>query len=278
MIGTYAIKMQQLANGFFQTGSGPYKILIQGSCRVAHLVDYFDQWNTANGNQLTIYSIDPFGFNWNLKDERVDYEQALSAWEEDGQMLSMLASVDCYVHEFYKHSGMFNVAKDEPKNVYQFGMNPKVDICIPNWNDRFVLMNDILAFDTDMRKKVIQDVNVVGKMSPQTEKEIFELSVANLHRFYDMCLLSDIPEMVEHVANNLRGIRFFHNYNHVTKFFTLFIFKKINEKWLHLNITPEFYHRIAQDDMFANSFTKITEYDIKLYQLNWGEEIHPLAI
>jgi hypothetical protein len=84
--------------------------------------------------------------------------------------------------------------------------------------------------------------------------------------------------MQQHFQMNMRGIRFFHSYNHVSKFFTLFIFKMINEKFLHLPMTPEFLHRIAQDDMFANSYTKITELDIKLYGLQWGEEIHPLAI
>lgn len=278
MIGTYAIKQQQLRNGYFQTGTGPLKILIMGSCRVAPLVDYYDQWNSQNNNQLTIYSIDPFNWNWNEKDERVDYLAALKTMETHEELLNMLKSVDVFCHEYYSNSGMFNVAKLADGNIYDFGLSPKHDICLPNWNDKFILVNDIVTFDTEIRKKVMQDMNVLGKISDQLQHEIFELSVANLHKFFEICLLSDIPEMQHHFQGNMRGIRFFHSYNHVSKFFTLFLFEMINKKWLHLNITPEFMHRIAQEDMFANSFTKITEYDIKLWGLNWGEEIHPLAI
>lgn len=278
MIGTYIIKQQQLKNGFFQSGSGPYKILIQGSCRVVPLVDYFDKFNDQNGNQLTIYSIDPFNFNWNMKDERVDYESALRSWEDNDRMLNMLSSVDCYIHEFYRHSGMFNVDKNESKNIYQFGINPKIDICTPNFNDVFILMNDILTFDSEMRKKVLQDMNVLSKISTQTKEELFNLSVTNLHRFYEVCRKSDIPELVEYFSANMRGIRFFHTYNHVSKFFTLFIFRRINERWLNLKITPEFMHFIAQHDMFDNSYTKLTNLDIELYGMNWNEEIVPLNI
>lgn len=278
MISTYLIKKQQLQNGYFQSGSGPFKIFIQGSCRVCHIVDYFIQWNEENGNQLTIYSIDPFNNAWNEKDERVNHEEAINSLESHDGLLNMLKSVDVFIFEYYQNFGMFNVSRDAEKNIFQFGMDAKINICIPAWNDRFVLINDILMFDTEMRKKVLQDMNVLHKISDQTEKQLFELSIKNLHKFYEVCLLSDIPEMQEHFQMNMRGIRFFHSYNHVSKFFTLFIFKRINEQWLGLPITPEFYHKIAKDDMFANSYTKITELDIKLYGLNWNEEIHPLAI
>lgn len=278
MIGTYAIKQQQLRNGFFQTGTGPFKILIQGSCRVAPLVDYFNQWNAQNGNQLTIYSIDPFNCNWNEKDERVDYEAALKKWETDQRMLGMLASCDCFIHEYYKHAGMFNVDKGEENNIYKYGMNAKIDICIPNFNDYFILVNDILAFDSEMRKKVLQDMNVLHKISDQTEKELFALSVKNLHKFFEVCLKSDIPEMQDHFQGYMQKIRFFHSYNHVSKFFTTFIFKRINENWLGLPVSNDFYHQIAKDDMFANSYTKLTKLDVKFYGFEWGEEIHPLAI
>src|ERR1035437_2380989 len=146
-INTVSIKGQQLANTYFQTGSGKEKVLIMGSCRVAPYVQYLNSWNEANGNRFTIYSLDPFNNHWGMNDERVDFDNALLKLETDERLLSMLKSVDYFFHEHYKNAGMFNVKKGDAKTIYNFGMSPKIDVCIPSWNDCFVLFTDKITFN-----------------------------------------------------------------------------------------------------------------------------------
>lgn len=272
MINTVSIKSAQLSDGYFKIGNGAEKILIMGSCRCAPYVDYLNEWNKVNGERFTIYSIDPFNFNWNINDERCDYEEALSKWETDDRMLNMLKSVDVFVHEFYKNSGMFNVDKGDNKTIYDFGMNANIDVCLPNFNDYFILFKDICSFDIVIRKQVMQDMNVIGKLSEQTQKRIYDLSQTNLNKFYEVCLKSDIPEMKECFEAHFKERRFFLTYNHVSKYFTLSVFRFLNDKFLKINFSFDYWESIMKEDMFGSNFTPLTEYDLKWYNYQWENE------
>lgn len=274
MINTLQIKQQQLSKGYFTAGSGKEVILVMGSCRVVNIVSYLDFWNKANGNRFTIHSIDPFSWNWDINEQRTDYEATLLQLEKHDGLLSMLKSVDWFLHEYYQHSGMFNVNKGSEKNIYQYGISPKLDICLPNWNDNFILANDIVSFDLNIRKKAIQDFNVLHRLSAEVEQEIYQRSQSNLKRFYDICGKSDLPEMKQYFENNFTKKRLFWTSNHTSKYFTLALFKLMNEKYLHLDLTNGFDENHI--DIFANNYTYLTELDVKLYGYNWGEEIKPL--
>lgn len=274
MINTLQIKQHQLSNGYFTVGTGKEVILVMGSCRVANIVSYLDFWNKANGDRFTIHSIDPFSWNWDINEQRTDYEAILLQLEKHDGLLSMLKSVDWFLHEFYQHSGMFNVNKESDKNIYQFGMSPKLDICLPNWNDNFVLFNDIVSFDLGVRKKAIQDLNVLHRLSAEVEQEIYQISQSNLKRFYDICHKSDLPEMKQYFENNFTSKRLFWTSNHTSKYFTLALFKLMNQKFLNLDLTNGFDE--THIDIFANNYTYLTEFDVKWYGFNWGEEIKSL--
>lgn len=274
MINTIHIKQKQLTESFFSSGSGPEKILVMGSCRVVNIVNYLIQWNNENGNRFTIYSLDPFNFNWNAKEERVDYEQAILGCEEDKRLLNMIGNVDLFIHEYYQNFGMFNCNKDENKNIYQFGMAPFIDVCIPSWNDVFVLFGDIVSFDIDIRKRAIQDYNVIGKLSPQLQQEIYNLGQKNLLKFYSVCDKSSLPDMKKYFQDNIIRKRLFHTYNHTTKEFTTAMFEMMNKKFLHLNISKG-YNR-DHFDIFANNYTHLSEYDLAHYHFQWDENIVPL--
>jgi hypothetical protein len=277
IINTVNSKFEQLTKGFFSIGKGEEVVLIIGSCRSIPYVNYFCALNNENGGKYTICFLDPFNWNFDLKDNRTDFEQVIYGLESNDALLSLLKRVDVCIHEYYGNFGMFNFNKDAEKNIYQFGLNPKIDICIPNYNDRFVLFADIVTFDAEMRKKATQDYNVIGKLSDQTEKEIFEISQRNLDKFYEVCRLSDIPEMEEYFKDNLKGKRLFHTYNHVSKEFTYFIFVKMCKKFLGIDLSEQFIRQIYQmPDMFANNYTYLTNYDVKNYGFDWGEEIKQL--
>lgn len=169
---------------------------------------------------------------------------------------------------------MFNCKKQDTNNIYKFGLNPAIDVCLPNWNDNFVLFSDLVSFDLDLRKKAIQDYNVIGKLSDQIKEEIFKKSQYGLERFYYVCSSSDVPEMLGYFSENFKNKRLFWTYNHTSKYFTIALFNFINDKFLHLDLSKGFNPN--HDDMFANNYTKLTEYDVEMYGYDWGEEIIPL--
>lgn len=269
MINTVSIKQQQLTSGYFTIGSGPEVILVMGSCRVAPYVEYLHQWNLANGNRFTINSIDPFNWNWNINDDRVEYIGALKELETNHELLEMLKSVDVFLHEWYQNAGMFNCDKNATDGIYSFGIKAKIDVCIPSFNDLFILFGDIITFDSEMRRMAMQDYNVLGKLSEQTEAAIMEVSQNNLRKFGKVCYLSDVPEMANYFLANWLNKRFFHSYNHVSKDFTLAVFKFINDKFLHLDLSKGFDENHV--DIFANNQTKLTEYDLKYYNFKWPD-------
>lgn len=277
MVNTVNTKKEQLSNGYFSIGTGEEVILIMGSCRSVPYMNYFAAFNNENENKYTINFIDPFYNNWNEKDERVNYEEALSNCEKNEKLLEMLSSVDIFIHEYYNNAGLFNCDKNATKNIYQFGLSPKKDICIPNYNDCFVLFGDIVTFDVEMRKKAIQDYNSTGKLSEEVQQEIFQLSQVNLNKFYDICLKSDFPEMKEFFQRNMRDRRMFWTYNHVSKEFTYFIFVRLLKRFLGIDLSEQFIRQIYQmPDMFANNYTYLTQFDLKWHGFNWGEEVKQL--
>lgn len=271
MINTLQIKQAQLRDGFFTTGSGSEVILVMGSCRVVNYVSYLESWNNLNGNRFTIHSLDPFNHNWNEKDERVDYGEALLKLETDEKLLSMFKSVNIFVHEFYKNGGLFNCDNDGDKAIYDFGMNPAIDICLPNLNDCFMLGADIVNFDADARKMATQDYNVMEKLSTETIEHIRAISALNLGKFLTVCHKSNVPEMSKFFLKNHFDKRLYWSYNHTTELFTWNVFLFINEKFLHLdlsNFPTEF------EDIFRHGInTPLTDFDVEYLGYNWDEPV-----
>lgn len=265
MINTVNIKEQQLKRGYFKTGNGPDHIFIMGSCRVINYVNYF-----AAMPQFTVYTVDPFNWNWDKENNRTDYMAAIEAQEKNTELINVLKNCTIFIHEYYENAGMFNCSASD-KNIYQFGLNPEVDICIPNFNDLFILYADIISFDVGLRKKAIQDYNVIGKLTDQTLSEIAEISNNNLSKFYQICHYTSFPEMASWFGDNYKLKRLFWNSNHVTKAFTLQVFKMLNDKYFAGKLTVDESH----NDMFNNNYTYLTEYD---YTFKWPEQIKKLSL
>lgn len=268
MINTIQIKEQQLATGTYKAGSGKEVVLIIGSCRSVPYLTYLNDWNNANGNRFTIHFIDPFNYNWDMQEQRTDYPAELIKQESNENLLSVLKSCSIFIHEYYANAGMFNVFKDAEKNIYQFGLNPALDITIPNFNDIFILTREIVSFDMNVRKMAIQDYNVIGKLSDQTLNEIENVRNSNIARFESICSKTDFPEFAEIFKEYYKKTRLFWTFNHVSKTFNHLIFDLMNKKYLRLeNLT------MSEVDLFANNYTYLSEYD-KGYE--WNEEIKPL--
>lgn len=270
MINTLEIKQQQFVHGTFRIGTGPKTILIVGSCRSVPYLTYLGEWNAQNGNRFSIHFLDPFNWNWNMQEERVDYNAELIKQESNKILLETLAKTSIFIHEYYANAEMFNCEKSAEKNIYQFGLNPEIDICTPNFNDIFILTSDILRFHPEVMKLAVQDYNVNGRLSPQTIEAIDDVRTRNINRFIDICFKTDFPEFAEIFMNEYKKRRFFHTFNHTSKLFAQTLFRLMNDKFLHLDLSG---YVINEIDLYENPRTHLTEYDIGY---EWKEEVKPL--
>ncbi len=266
MINTLHIKQQQIYNGYFKVGSGATRILIIGSCRAVHILNYLNRMNT--NNQWEICFIDPFNWNWDIHENRVDYEAVIRSMETNQRMLELLSGTKIYIHEFYNQYGMFNSSKENPKNIYQFGLNPNFDICLPNFNDVFILYNDFITFDSEIRDMAKEDAQKYGRTSFQTLALIKNKSVDNIEKFLSICAKTDFPDMAQYFEVYWTKKPLFYTYNHTSKYFTLFIFERLMEK-LMITIPNDVWHDIEKMDLFASPRTAVTDYDVEIYGLQW---------
>lgn len=267
MINTVNTKQQQLTKGAFKIGSGSTVVLLIGSCRSVSYLIYLNRYNELNGNPLTIYFIDPFNWNWDLKNNRTDFESVIKSLETNEYILNIFRTAKIYIHEYYENYGMFNT-----KNIYNFGLNPEIDVCLPNFNNKFILFNDILTFDSVLREKAIKDYSENNKLSDETITLVRGVANNNINKFYDLCMITGLPEFAEYFKSNYKTTRLFWTSNHVSKYFTLEMFRLLNEKYLKFNLSEQFWNDINKDDMFANNYTYLSEYD----GYEWGEEVKPL--
>lgn len=251
MIDTILTRRAQIQNGYFQSGSGPTEILIVGSCRTIAFLNYLIRWNDGEGkNQFTIRRIDPCDWHFNEQGEMIDIRPALATAETDPRILSVLKSSTIFLHEHFANYDIFNTDRSAERHIYQLGVNAATDISIPNWHDTFVLYNDFMDFNA---------------MTPDwTEK-----GEAAIQKVCDLCQLTSFPEMGDYIRDNWRKIRFFWRPNHTSKHFTLKIFELMNEKFLHLPLSDEFWNGARQEDLFQFPNTAVTDHDREAYGLTW---------
>ena len=243
MISTIESKQQQLINGFYQTGTGPQQILILGSCRTLPYLSYLKRWNDTNGDKFTIRRIDVC--DWTVSG--ID----IASLETDERVLKVLASTKIFIHEHLESYGMFNTVRAWDKNIYTFGMNPELEIAIPNFHDHFILENDYSS---------------CGLPTPD---DYLVRGEAEVVKFCEVCELSSFPEMASYFRDKWRQIRFFWRPNHTSAAFTMYIFRRMNSRFLNLKLTDEFLETIKTEDLFQNPHTDVTQRDIDGYRLEW---------
>ena len=249
MIGTIDTKQKQLENGFYEFGTGSVKVLILGTCRSIAYLNYLHRWNEISG-EFTVRFIDAFNWNWDRNENRVDCESAINAQETNEVMLSMLKETNIFIHEHYQNYGMFNTLPKTEKHIYQFGMNPDIDICVPNWHDKFILENDFRAFG-----ELPDDYIAKGEKA--------------VHDFTNKCILTSFPEFGDMFKHTWRDTRYFWTPNHISAHFSIVIFTLMNGKFLRMPLTEEFWNGARSEDLFKEPHTQVTQRDIEGYHITW---------
>ena len=243
-----------------------------GSCRGVPHLNHLNQWNMENGYPFLIYYIDPFDFNWDKDNNRVDGDAALAAAEWNPRILDIFERTTIFIHEHFSRYGMFNTDPSAETNIYGFGMAPKIDLCLPNFHDRFIMFKNILEFDKGLADQVRADGSIPTKAAGQLRA----IGRDSIQAFLEMCAYTSFPEFAAHFRDNMRRHRMWWNHNHITVNFTVPLFRMVCER-LGIHPSEEFFRNLYNVDIFdSGERAPLTQPDIEAHGWAWREEIQTL--
>jgi hypothetical protein len=272
MITTHRIKKKRF-DGLFQCGN-PHSaevVFMMGSCRGVPHLNFLNEANSLVGQRFKIYYVDPHDFHWDENENLVDIHTAIDRASRDTRIIDAFRSATIFIHEHYANYGCFNTDRSAPGNIYDHGMAAPLDICLPNFHNKYILFQEIFdqgGFDgaTEVTYEMFEEFSAVGQ--------------ASLHAFKEMCAKTSFPEFADYFEANMRRVRMFFSNNHVSHHFTIPLFRLMNEKFLHLPLTETFYQRLYQTpDMYSSqSVVPLTQQDVNAHGWQWDEPIRPLII
>lgn len=238
MIDTINTRAAHNEQGCWTSGTGEHVVMFVGSCRLLPFVNYFARLNRDNRFTIVLVYV-------------VNHAQTYEQQETKPVLLDVIKRCRWFIREHCVNYGCFNTDRSCEKNIYQFGMNPELDILIPSWNDHLVLAEDWIAYG-----------------SP-TPPDYVERGKAEIEKFCAICELSSFPEFAQHFRDHWKTTRFFWRPNHTSAAFTLDLFYLMNQNFLHLELDPSFWAAASQEDLFKEPHTHLTDRDRKEYEIAW---------
>lgn len=275
MIDTINSKPDHYTKGSFSIGTGPEIILVEGSCRVVPYVNYLDYLN--RNNRFTIHLINVVNFYYDIHDNQVDTNARTTWLENNPQLLTLIRNTKWFIHEHVANFGIVNTDTTQAKHIYQFGMKPEVDISLPNFNDIFILFQELMWFDEALRNRAREDMKS-GRLSDGLKATIKARGLSQISRFLEFCRKSSLPEMADLFERTWTVTRYFWSGSHISNAFTIPVFRFMNDRFFHLDAPAPFWERIATEDQYASPASPITIYDIEAYGLKWPQPIELLKL
>ncbi len=252
MLDTANTKAQHYTDGCFHTGTGEDVVMIIGSCRIFGYANYFDRWNRSwSPNPFTICVVNIVNFAMGPEGQSVNSDEFTVQFETNPVLLEMIKRCRILIHEHAENFGCFNTHRSCDKNIFKLGIDPEIEISVPNFHDVFL-------FENDYRN--------CGMQPPENYIEKGEDAVVNFTR---KCQLTSFPEFGDIFRDTWRSIRYFWTPNHISSQFSTTIFGLMNEKFLKMPLTDEFWDGARSEDLFKEPHTEPTQRDIEGYGLRW---------
>lgn len=243
-------------------------ILMVGSCRSVPYLNYFKRINDMGIARLRVHFIEPWDQHWDSTGKEQDFAAALFRCEDDPRILKVLREATVFIHEHYGHCGMFNTLTTDQKNIFQFGLEPRLNITIPNFHDVFALFTEQLQFDAVKRERFQRE-----GMTNELFDEMKSFGLGEIDRFVRVCGMSSFPTFGWQFLNEWTERRYFWRGNHVAMPFTLGIFEHVLNDFLNIKAPESFWDESRKEDLYANHPAPMTLYDQSAYGLTWDEPV-----
>lgn len=248
-------------------------ILIMGSCRAVNYLSYLHYYNETSGRPFSIYYIDPNSYSWRPDGTRVSsLDERQEAAEADTTVPPILKRVKIFIHEHYVRFGSFNTSSD---GIYARGLQPEIDISVPNFYSRYILFQDILTYVDDIREAVRRE-----GLTKELKQRMRECGVDAIQSFVTMCRKTSLPEFADYFLKHYKETRFFWSSHHVTGAYNLAMLRLMNRRFLKLPIKPWHFRRFESFDVFVDSKHNkpLTRQDIVAHGWKWKEPIKRLQL
>lgn len=249
MFDTVNTQSAHYTDGCFRVGSGWHVIVVHGSCRIMPYVNYLNRLNADNRFTICVINIVNFAFDRHGKS--VDPAVFTQQFEGNPVLLEMVKRCRWFIHEYAENFGCFNTSKASPKNLFQLGLQPELEVSIPNFNDRFILEHDYTSCELP------------------TPDNYIEHGESEVKKFCEICEMSSFPEMSDHFRDNWRTTRFFWRPNHISSAFSMYLLRQMDSRFLKLGLSEEFIEAARQEDLFREPHTQVTQRDVDGYGLKW---------
>lgn len=236
----------------------------------------FNSLNTQN--RFTIHFIDPCYYNWNNSGHSQDIHAALSKLETDDRFLNLIGTAKWYIHEYYENYDVFNTNRSLSKHIYQFGITPEIDLTIPNYNNHFILFQDVVTYDRELREASKRDSETGQGLSKETQNRITSMGLADVNKFCGVCSKSSFPMMGDLFRDTWTKVRYFWTINHITNAFVIALLKMMNDEHLHIDMGGRSWEQILGDDLYRTPHTPLTQYDAMNYGICWPEGVSALQL
>lgn len=256
-------------NGTHCAGFGPTCVVVLGSCRILPIVNAL---HYLNDGKFELHCVNVVNFSFDDAGNQVDPNEYTKRFEANPVLLDVFRRCKVFIHEHVGNYAMFNTVPFQEKSVYKFGMNAGVDIILPNFHDIFILLQELVDFDSAIRDEARAGV------SDALKAKVKERGLQQVERFLGYCASSSIPEFGSIFRDTWRSTRYFWAGNHVSHQFTNAVFRLINDKFLKIADIDGALARVESDNMYSTPCTRITVHDREMYQLTWPQADEPLRI
>lgn len=221
------------------------KILIVSSCRGIPHVDYLLRFTTE---PMEVTVINPHNYGLVGRDE--DFIK----YENDPRFLEAFERATIFIYEPHYRYALFNTSKRSCKNIWQFGLQPKMTIEIPAFHNHFIL--------------ALSQWRFIPEFSCDSYRWV---SMKHIARFLEHCSRSSLAGLDQWFMERWTKERLFWSDNHITKRLSLEIFRRIIAI-LGFKLRPG-WDREAEsyNDIYKYDPTPITALDVNTHNLEWHE-------
>lgn len=225
-------------------------VLFVTSCRGLPHFNYLKVWNEMNGNPWRLTITLPYLWHHTPDNQPRDVKVSLAACRRNDRILGAIKRASIVIYEHHENYGMFNTALSCGETLWHLTRAVVLPIHLPGWNNHFILAKD----------RPVEPLNA----------ELLALHGHHeLNTFVRNCERTSFGDFAGWFLRHWRSRRLFWTHNHPTNLYTLELFQRMNEKFLHLNLTADFWNAVRGMDLFQENHTEVTDMDVDAYGIAW---------
>jgi hypothetical protein len=226
-------------------------ITFLGSCRLSPLIEIFQNTKKIREEYNICYII---CYIYKFEEKELPYNE----------INEILSRTDVLIHEFITSFDDLNTDKSKEFNVYKkFNFNPKIDICVPNFDLTFTLEH--ILKDNEKERNYVKYLIENDKVNEENIFILYEkYFISSFKRLLTNIDRTSIPELSNYMKSNFKKIRLFNSTNHTSNVLCLEIGLNILNNFFQIKPDESFLENYYNHQEFLGGNELFSKYD-KMY-------------